>query len=138
MSNLVTTGLIAALAHGLTQKLGCKVQVHRVETKYTIGKRKTKTQIRYTIAIEGSHPPMFFGMTINEAKSRMAMLSDLLVSGVIKSANTDAETLTRTDRSGNLPGVQDGTASSVVPGQDGCIQGVVPVDTQSPDDNDSY
>lgn len=138
MSNLVTTGMVAAMAQNLARQLGRKVHVHRVESKFQIGHtRKTKTEIRYTIAIEGSHPPMFFGMTINEAKARLAMLSDLLISGVIRSASTDAEALTRADCRGALSGVEAETRGKSE-GQVGHSQVYLQRDHQPPDDNDRY
>lgn len=86
-SNIITTGLVATLASSLERRLGRRVVVHRVEYKIPLpGKKGVRTQLRYTIAIEGSHPPAFYGMTINECKSRLAMLNDLLISGVVQRA----------------------------------------------------
>lgn len=97
MSNLVTTGQMGNMAQILARQLGRKVHVHRVEYRLRLPNGRYKTNIRYTLAIEGFHPPIFPGLTVNEVKGRMAMLSDLLISGVITSASPDAEHLARTD-----------------------------------------
>ena len=76
---IVTDGVMGGMAKALAARLGRKVQIHRVE--YQISRHNKS--IKYTLAIEGSHPPAFYGMTSNEIKQRMAMLIDLLRSGVV-------------------------------------------------------
>lgn len=135
MSNLVTTGQMGNMAAILAKKLGRKVQVHRVEYRFKTGGNKFKTQIRYTLVIEGSHPPMFPGLTVNEVKGRMAMLTDLLYSGVILSATQPTADLSRAEArrlasSGELAerhGLEE-------PGAQGDHPGV----GQSPGPDDSY
>lgn len=95
MSNLVTTGQMANMAEILSAKLGRRVQVHRVEYKIKTSGGRFRTLIRYTLAIEGAHPPIFPGLTVNEVKGRMAMLTDLLFSGVITSAAESTKNISR-------------------------------------------
>lgn len=97
MSNLVTTGQMANMAAILAGKLGRKVHVHRVEYSFRLPSGKFKKNTNYTLVIEGSHPPMFPGLTVNEVKGRMAMLTDLLYSGVIVSAREPTADFTRAE-----------------------------------------
>lgn len=81
---VVKTGLTANLAALLQSKLNRQVVIHRTEQTFKKpGERKLSSSIRYSMYIEGSNPEMFFGMTITEVKSRLAMLIDLIYSGVI-------------------------------------------------------
>lgn len=90
--------LVDNLAQIVGRKLGRKVVVHRSQQNF----RKpgyqgrmvlTKAPIKYSIGIEGCNPPVFFNLTVNEAKSRLAMLSDMLSSGVISATSPDARSV---------------------------------------------
>lgn len=81
--------LMEALRQGLEHRLGRRVVIGKYKANgYT--KRagrlvldESKGAWRYTISFEGCHPSQFGPMNVNEIKSRMAMLSDMLHSGVI-------------------------------------------------------
>ena len=81
--------LIEALRLGLQQRLGRRVVVGRYkQTGFTkrAGRMvvdESKGAWRYTLSFEGCNPSQFGPMNVNEIKSRMAMLSDMLHSGVI-------------------------------------------------------
>ncbi len=90
-NGIVTTGMMHSLAQRLARSLGRRVVVHRVEYVIRIPGGKSRTQLRYSIGIEGSHPPVFFNMTSNEVKARLAMLSDLLACGVIQRGSTSSD-----------------------------------------------
>lgn len=81
--------LIEALRLGLQQRLGRRVVVGRYkQTGFTkragrLVPDESKGAWRYTLSFEGCTPSQFGPMNVNEIKSRMAMLSDMLHSGVI-------------------------------------------------------
>lgn len=97
MSNRVTTGQMGNMAVVLTKALGRQVDVFRVDYSFRLPSGKFKKNTNYTLMIEGSHPPMFPGLTVNEIKGRMAMITDLLYSGVIKRADDQPVPLTRAE-----------------------------------------
>lgn len=135
MSNLVNTGQIGNLAAVLTRVLGRRVQVHRVEYQFRLPSGRFKNNIRYTLVIEGSHPPLFPDLTVNEVKGRMAMLTDLLYSGVIKRADDQPVPITR-EEGRNLASTGANPEGLPVegPGASGDTGGV----DQPPGDDDCY
>jgi len=87
---IVRTGHVYHLAQSLQAKLGRRVVVHRVVNVVYLNSSRTKRKqtIRYSLGIEGSQPSVFFNMTIDECKSRLAMILDLLHSGVVRASET--------------------------------------------------
>lgn len=87
----VTTGEIAALATQLARQLGRGVTVHNNRFQYTRPgtKKPVWTPWRYTVLIQGVNP--FDSLTVEEAKSRMAMLSSLLYAKVITAGDPPDE-----------------------------------------------
>lgn len=102
----MTDSLVDTLAEHLGRKLGRKVVVHRTQDQFKKpgfqGRMVlTKGAIKYSIGIGGCNPPVFFGMTVGEAKARLAMLNDMLTSGVI---HATAQNLDRNDALAPDPG----------------------------------
>lgn len=90
-SKLVTTGPITSLAAAVSRHLGRKVVVQHSRYMFRpTGSVKMKwSPWRYTIIFEGVQIP-FADLTINEAKGRLAMLSDLYYHGVFDDCNSKA------------------------------------------------
>lgn len=136
--NIVRDGLIGSLSAILSKRMGRRVQVHRIEqAKFVPGKPFSNAKtIRYTLVIEGCHPPAFYGMTCNEVKSRMAMISDLIQSGVLNvAANVDTARDDRENAHGPGAGsAAPSVASGEVPGNESGLHG----DDQSSGDSDRY
>lgn len=85
--------LVDDLAWSVSLKLGRPVKVTRVqlmEFDYRKAKERPSGRafkpgaLRYNIVVPGCSPEVFLGMTINECKARLAMLSDMLSSDVIR------------------------------------------------------
>lgn len=64
-NNTVTTGVLGTLAQTLQSKLGRRVVVHRDEQTFKDAGGRLRKQIRYSVGIEGSNPPVFFNMTVS-------------------------------------------------------------------------
>lgn len=77
---LVTDGQIGSLTKMLSDKIGSPVKVFR-DDQYLVGSRRTT---RYSINMPDCRPALFTGMAVGECKSRLAMLYDMLASGVIR------------------------------------------------------
>lgn len=137
--NVVRDGLIGSMSQILAKKLGRKVQVHRIEqAKYVHGKPFTNSKtIRYTLAIEGCHPPAFYGMTCNEVKQRLAMICDLIYSGVLNVPTPIQDTSGASGQgtAAALPG--SGAASDYRPEVEG-DEGRLQCDDQPADPDDRY
>lgn len=87
---IVRTGTMGQLAEALTQTLGRTVVVHRSKQSFRKpGARFLTSVLRYSIYIEGANPEMYFGMTPNEVKARLAMLLDLAYSWVFVPIDRD-------------------------------------------------
>lgn len=80
----VDSGVIGSLVILLGKKLGRSVVVHRTENKFKKpGSHKVEVSIRYSLAISGAVPEVYFGLTVNEVKGRLTMLIDLILCGVL-------------------------------------------------------
>lgn len=81
--------LMEALRDGLERRLGRRVTIGKYKQNGFTKVRgrlvvdENKGAWRYTLSFEGCNPSQFGPMNVNEIKSRMAMLSDMLHSGVI-------------------------------------------------------
>lgn len=87
-SGIVTGGTVFAMAQTLANKIGRRIVVHRVVkggySKYgRPGRGDIPKTIRYSMGISGCVPETFGGMTITEVKGRLAMILDLVCSGVL-------------------------------------------------------
>lgn len=90
MKTVVIAGVAGALCRKLTKDLSRKVEVYR---RRTMGHPSV---IQYYLKIEGSHPSSFGPMKLPEINKRLAMLDDLLNSGVIKKGDLDVDTSNET------------------------------------------
>lgn len=94
--------LVDDLAWSLSRKLGRPVKVVRVQSM-EFDPRKAKSRpsgrafkagpLRYNIVVPGCSPEVFPGMTINECKARITMLSDMLSSDVIRKGSEHDSTV---------------------------------------------
>lgn len=87
---LVTTGEIAVLAKTLTRQLGRRVTVHHSRYQFKLHGKVKWSPWRYTILIQDVTLP-FSDLTVNEAKGRLAMLSDLMFAKVIVAGEPPSE-----------------------------------------------
>lgn len=78
------------LAWALSKKLGRNITVTAVRGMAFKGHNSRgnptfkEGSLRYSILVPGCSPELFQGMTVNECKARLAMLSDMLSSDVIR------------------------------------------------------
>jgi len=71
------------LANVVSIKLGRGVTVHRHQDHFKSYGKIKKAPLKYIIAVEGCIPAFFPGCTVNEAKMRLAMITDLFYSEII-------------------------------------------------------
>jgi hypothetical protein len=75
-TTLVTTSLIGSLSRSLSNTLGRRVEVRR--------NKPLNQPLKYYLTIEGCVPEVFGPFAVHEIKSRLAMIEDMLNSGIIK------------------------------------------------------
>lgn len=115
---VMVDGQVVMLANQVARLLGRKVTVHHDRFQFRVPGGKVKwSPWKYTILFEGVPIP-FAGLTVNEAKGRLAMLSDLYYAKVFDDADS---TKPRADRQGST-GPGTGGAASQPPGAAGAPQ----------------
>lgn len=134
---ILTSGAVANLADGVSRVLGRKVIVHHSRYQFKLHGKLKWSPWRYTLLFEGVTIP-FSDLTINEAKSRLAMLTDLYYHGVFDDCNAAARRESRTTGGDGHPAQPTGGGQTALPVSPQGSAGGVPVIDKLGDVDDRY